>query len=326
MTELDMAHAVHVQFPTKSEVVITTPTLPGLEFHLPPNTTITDIDGNVANLISITPVPITQPPFPLPHIEVPIYFTIQPGGGKMWVNDPNGPDGGRLFYPNVHHQAPGALVDFWNFDPNTPRGWYIYGKGKVSANGSTIVPNPGVVIYALTGAMVGGFPWRQPNGSPPGCPNGAGCSPPRGDPVDPSTGLFEYHKTDLSLPDTIPISVSRVYRQNDSMARAFGVGMSISYDMWIEGNLNDFSYIELVLADGSGLQFTRSSETPGVGYLNSTLQCISCPGPFSGAIFYDATPGLSIPSHWEILLRDGTLLSFLQPGNWDNPIIKAAAW
>jgi YD repeat-containing protein len=316
MTELDMAHAVHIQFPTTTEVVITTPTLPGLEFHLPPNTTITDIDGKLANLISITPVPITQPPFPLPHIEVPIYFTIQPGGGKIWVNNPTGPQGGRLFYPNVHHQSPGTLVNFWNYDPNSPRGWYIYGKGTVSANGQTIVPNPGVEVYQLTGAMVGGSGWGPPNGLPSGCPGSAGCSPPHGDPVDPSTGLFVYQKTDLFLPDAVPIGVTRVYRQDDTMVRAFGVGMSITYDMWIEGNLNDFGYIELVQANGSRYQFTR---TNGNFWDNSTLQCISCPGAFYGAIFYDATPGLSIPSFWEVLLRDGTLLSFLQPGNWGQP-------
>src|SRR5207244_3816368 len=66
MTELDTVHAVHIQFPTTQEVVVTTPTLPGLELHIPPKTIITDIDGRTATEISITPIPISQPPFPLP--------------------------------------------------------------------------------------------------------------------------------------------------------------------------------------------------------------------------------------------------------------------
>src|SRR5439155_5768191 len=66
MTPLDTAHAVRVPFPTASEVVVTTPLLPGLEFRIPANTTITDIDGKVASEISITPISIQQPPFPLP--------------------------------------------------------------------------------------------------------------------------------------------------------------------------------------------------------------------------------------------------------------------
>jgi hypothetical protein len=298
MTELDMAHAVHVHFPTLGEVVVTTPTLPGLEFHIPPNTTITDIDGKVANLISITPVPIDHPPFPLPHISVPIYFTIQPGGGKIWVYNPgNGPQGGRLFYPNLHHQTPGTLVDFWNYDSHSPRGWFIYGKGRVSPDASTIVPNPGVEVYELTGAMVGGASWAPANGTAAGGnPGGQGA-----DPVDLSTGLFIYRKTDLYLPDTIPISASRVYRQNDTMVRAFGVATSIAYDMWLEGNLNDFGYLELVQADGSRLRFDRIA---GNSYLTSTLVCASCPGPFSGAVFYNTTPGLSINCIWDIRLRE----------------------
>jgi hypothetical protein len=87
----DFAEVVKVPFPTTAEVVVTTPLLPGLEFRIPPNTTITDIDGNVASDISITPVPIKQPPFPLPKgVQVPIYFTIQPGSGYIAVAGSDG--------------------------------------------------------------------------------------------------------------------------------------------------------------------------------------------------------------------------------------------
>ena len=82
MTELDTAHAVHVQFPTTEEMVVKTQALPGLEFHIPPHAVITDIDGKIAHEISITPIPLDRPPFPLPLVQVPIYFTIQPGGGS----------------------------------------------------------------------------------------------------------------------------------------------------------------------------------------------------------------------------------------------------
>src|SRR5436190_21910461 len=45
-----------------------------------------DIDGKVAPEISITPISIQQPPFPLPAgVRVPIYFTIKPGGGYIAV-------------------------------------------------------------------------------------------------------------------------------------------------------------------------------------------------------------------------------------------------
>jgi hypothetical protein len=41
------------------------------------------------------------------------------------------------------------------------------------------------------------------------------CTP-AGDPVDPSTGLFILEKTDLALPDVIPITLRRTYRPADA--------------------------------------------------------------------------------------------------------------
>jgi hypothetical protein len=62
---LDTAHAVKVAFPTLSEVVVTN-SLPGLESHIPPNTTITDIDGKPASENGIT-VSIQQPAISASH-------------------------------------------------------------------------------------------------------------------------------------------------------------------------------------------------------------------------------------------------------------------
>jgi RHS repeat-associated protein len=308
MTELDMAHAVRIKFPTTKEVVVTTPTLPGLEFRIPPNTVITDIDGKVATQISITPIPLRQPPFPLPEVEVPIYFTIQPGGGSIWVNGAKGTRGARLVYPNTYNWPVGRSVDFWNYDPYTARGWYVYGQGKVAPDHKSIIPNPGVEIYQLTGAMVGGSGWG-PNPGPhpdPGDPEGA--SGQGGEPVDLSTGLFIYQKADLYLPDVIPISLTRVYRNSDSASRNFGIGTTLPYDMFIVGNLNDFSWIELVLPTGGRVRFDR---TVGNSWEASTLQCVTSPGPFYGAIFSNNGTG---NGGWVITLRDGTILKFIQPG------------
>lgn len=302
MTELDTAHAVHVQFPTAQEVVITNPLLPGLEFHIPPNTVITDIDGKLAHEISITPIPLSQPPFPLPDVQVPIYFTIQPGGGYIQVQSA-GPKGARLVYPNTFHYSPGTRIDFWNYDPDTLRGWFIYGQGTAEVN--SIVPDPGVEIYQLTGAMVagsGGGPGTGPLGDGGGGGFGGGSS--GGDPVDLSTGLFVYSKADLALPDVIPISLTRIYRQMDSTSRAFGIGFTHPYDMFISGNLNDFSYVELVLPTGGRVRFDRIS---GNIWSNSTLQCITSPGAFYKALFTNQ-------NGWTITLRDGTVMNFLQPG------------
>ena len=153
MTRLDMAHAVRVPSPTSTETVITNPLLPGLELHLPAHTVITDRNGKPVRQISITPIPIDKPPFPLPAgVQVPIYFTIQPGGAYIKVA--NSAAGARLIYPNGFNFRPGTEFEFWNYDADA-KGWYIYGNGTVSPDARSVVPDPGVFIYEFTGAMVG---------------------------------------------------------------------------------------------------------------------------------------------------------------------------
>jgi len=182
MTRLDTAHAVRIPSPTHAELVITNPLLPGLELHLPPNTVITDRSGKAVRQISITPIPIDKPPFPLPAgVQVPIYFTVQPGGAYIRVA--NSAAGARLVYPNGFKFSPGTRFDFWNYDADA-RGWYIYGNGTVSPDARSVVPDPGVFIYELTGAMVG------VNASASGIGSYAGGFEPKSDPVDIATGQF----------------------------------------------------------------------------------------------------------------------------------------
>ena len=175
-----------------------------MELHLPPNTTITDRNGKVVHQVTITPVPLDKPPFPLPAgVTVPIYFTVQPGGAYINVGySKEGTKGARLIYPNSFNLRPQAPFDFWNYDADA-KGWYIYGSGKVSDDGKNVIPDPGVVIYEFTGAMVGG------DTGAPGQGGLDGNSPKSGDPVTLSTGQFVYEKTDLAISDVMPITFTR---------------------------------------------------------------------------------------------------------------------
>ena len=152
MPLVDTAHSVKFDSPTTSEVVVTTPYVPGLEVHIPKGTVLRDRAGHVITELSMTPIPVDRPPFPLPTRYVPVYFTLQPGGAHLEGVDAASAQGARVIYPNYHHGAPGSVLDFWNYDP-TVKGWYVYGQGKISSNGQQIVPNPGVAIYELTGAI-----------------------------------------------------------------------------------------------------------------------------------------------------------------------------
>jgi YD repeat-containing protein len=286
MPVLDTAHAVTIPVPTKKETVVTTPLLPGLELHIPAGTVIRDYYGQTVHQITITPIPVNQPPFPLPNVPVPIYFTIQPGGAWLTQVSASGPQGAQLYYPNTYHKPVGTVFQFWNYNPDG-QGWYIYGLGRVAPGGLEVVPDPGVLIYGFSGAMVGdsGAP---PNGPPPGNDDGSG-----GEPVDLSTGLFTYTHTDLALPDLIPLTLTRTYRPNDPTSRAFGIGTSHPYDIFLITPNGDAD-IYLILQDGGRIHFVKSG---------SIWVCNSSPTSFDGAT-------LTYNNGWFIKKKDGTVLSF----------------
>ena len=195
MPVLDMARAVRMPSPTTREVVVTKPLIPGLELHIPPRTTITDEDGKIVREVSLTPIPVDRPPFPLPTgVQVPVYFTIQPGGAYVHARGP-GRRGAWLVYPNYEGIAPGTSANFWHYDPEA-KGWHVYGLGQVTPNGRQVVPNPEVALYAFTGAMID-------LSQAPG--DDAGHGPRAADPVDLSTGEFVMEKTDLVVADVLAV-------------------------------------------------------------------------------------------------------------------------
>ncbi|RQS71913.1 Rhs family protein [Burkholderia sp. Bp8963] len=354
MPLIDTQHTVKFDSPTTSEVVITTPYIPGLEVHLPKGSVLRDRAGHVINELSITPVPADRPPFPLPTRYVPVYFTLQPGGAHVEGVDAASAQGARVIYPNYHHGAPGSSLDFWNYDP-TVKGWYVYGQGKISANGQQIVPDPGVAIYELTGAMVslstnapangpppggcpmaggspgsGGVPGTAaPQGPPPGpgedCsqnvpppqpghpagPSGssksggkAGCVSQGGDPVDCATGLFVLSRTDLTITGTIPLALTRVYRQSDNTSRAFGIGTTDRYDIFTIGDINPYTYQDLILPDGGRIHFVRTSS--GTSWADAVYTHTATPSAYYGATISWLNNG------WVLKMRDGRTMYFAE--------------
>lgn len=309
MTRLDTDHAVRISSPTRAEMVITNPFLPGLELHLPPNTVITDRNGRSVRQISITPIPLDKPPFPLPAgVQVPIYFTIQPGGAYIKVA--NSAAGARLIYPNGFKLRPGTAFEFWNYDADA-KGWFIYGNGKVSQDARSIIPDPGVFLYEFTGAMVG-----TPIGAPGVAPMAGAKNTQRADPVNLSTGQFIYTKTDLALPDIIPISLTRTYISNDSRSRSFGIGATDSFDIFMVGDTNPYTYQELILPNGARVRFDRISS--GTDMNSAVYVSTSAQTAFYGARL-SATQDPTLPGDWKLLLNDGTIYSFPDAMNLTNP-------
>jgi RHS repeat-associated protein len=296
LPQIDTRHAVTIPSPTTRETILTTPSIPGLEVRLPAGTVIRDVDQKIVREVSITPIPIDRTPFPLPHgVHVPIYFTIQPGGAYLESVSSSWPAGARVIYPNYHSLRGGTEVDFWHYDPEG-RGWFVYGLGTVTPDARRIEPKPGVVIYEFTGAMVGDPDFAPPDAPPP-CSE---CAD--GDPVDLATGLFIHTKTDLALPGDLPIELTRTYRPGDTRSRAFGIGTSHQYEMFLVGDTHPYTYAEVVVANGSRIRFERVS--PGTGFNDAVYEHTSSPSPFYKAkIYFDF-------SGWMLELRDGTRYRF----------------
>jgi uncharacterized membrane protein YgcG len=166
MPKLDPRGTVRISSPTTEEVIVSNPAIPGLEVRIPAGTVIRDRDNRVVTEVNLTAVPVNRPPFPIPELDVPVYFTVQPGGAWLQGVDAQSFKGARIFYPNFKKTLPGTKGLFFNYDP-LEKEWYVYGHGTISPDGLQAVPDPGVTIYEFTGAMFTDGPAAPPAGPKP---------------------------------------------------------------------------------------------------------------------------------------------------------------
>jgi len=285
---LDTAHEVAIPSPTTAETVVTTPMMPGLELHLPAGTVINDEDGHVVRKLTLTPIPLDRTPFPLPS-DAPfsMFFTIQPGGA--YVRTPGPIKGAWLVYPNRTTFKPGTKVQFYNYDPDD-KGWFVYGLGTVTA--TQVVADAKTRFYAFTGASFNTGPTPPSGGA---TPNGGKS----GDPIDPSTGAYIMEKTDLYLPDVMPLALTRTYNAMDSQQRAFGTGMTHAYGLF-QYSTNQFNDGDLILPDGGRIHYTRISD-PALPWFSTVMECQAGP-----TAFYKSRLAFN-GNAWEYTLKDGTV-------------------
>lgn len=123
-----------------------------------------------------------------------------------------------------------------------------------------------------------------------------------GDPVELATGLFIMEKTDLAIPDLMPLTLSRTYRQNDPDSRAFGIGATHPYENWLTWD-DDCSVMQLILPDGARETYTRTS---GTDCFTASLVNQTSPTPSLGATLnWDAARQL-----WSLKRKDGRIARF----------------
>ncbi|MFB7215581.1 polymorphic toxin-type HINT domain-containing protein [Streptomyces sp. NPDC056255] len=292
LTPLDTKHTVSFDAPAKKDITLTTPQIPGLEVRIPKGSVVRDENGKAVTELGITAIPIDRPPFPLPkNSVVPVYFTVQPGGTTVF------PKGAQIVYPNYTHEAPGARVDFMDYDPKD-KGWHVYGHGQVSPDGRQVVPDANTRVWAFHGAMFNVtdlVPWDLT-----GLKDVIDWL--SGDPVDLATGQLTDSRTDLGVFDPRgSAEVNRTYWQGDTQPRAFGIGRDLSYNAFLHSE-KQYEQVDLYLPGGQKIHFTRTSS--GTGYIDAVFEPLDTPTGFRGSkIAYN-------DGQWELRFRDGSVWVF----------------
>ena len=313
MPLLDTKNATVIPVPTPTPMVATTPKIPGLEVRIPGNVVLQTSGGPLTSM-PLTRIPVDRPPFPLPPGAT---FSFTPQAHGALVQRPDGtpnPIGVRFILPNVDGLPPGTRVALQSYEP--ARKWYVYGHGLVNADGTQIVPDANVEFHRVTCYFTLGNPSNFNFAA--AVLGGLRV----GEPVDAATGIFVMEKTDLVLPDVIPIVIKREYRQNDAVRRngEYGTAQSFFYQMMLAGDQTTYAFAELVLGNGAKVYYQRTSpgtdKESAVMAHTGTAQNPASPTGFYGSVlrWNAGRPG------WDITFKDGTVYQFAPLGHLGNPL------
>lgn len=249
------------------------PRVPGLQMTIPASANLRNRDGSPVTRVSITPLAIDRTPTPLPaNIKTSIVYTSQPGGALTDVPVP-------VVYPNLAGADPGTRVELYAFDHDIVR-WYVYGYGRVSADGRTIAPE----INPSTGRLYGlrDFSWHFPAAGPGGNPGGGGggCPSSSGpNPVDFSTGMKMENATDISFVGARGgLELTRIYTSDLAQtcdSCPFGRGWTHNYAVRISGSFVAGGAGRVLMPEeGSGRLFNYTRTDPDGSLVFTTTATI----------------------------------------------------
>lgn len=296
-----------IDSPLKRDVVLTHPDIPGLQVHIPAGTVIRDRKGNLVHELAIVPTPVNRAPFPV-AANYPVYFTLEPGGAVVQGLTPEAAKGVKVLYPNYDKLPTGTQANFWIYDPM--EGWRVYGKGRVTTDGTRLAPESGVALHQTMGAsysMDTTTPGSESDKPAKSCPCGCDCAAGAvaGDPIDLYTGEFSYEETDAVVGGLVPISVGRAYRPRETLKRDFGIATAANFRFTFYSPTTDYNQLQLVQPNGTHVPFDRVS---GSGLTGQWAQSGSMTA-YAGATITQGTPS----GHgYLMVLRDGSKMYFNQ--------------
>ncbi|MCP3870335.1 MAG: hypothetical protein GY703_20035 [Gammaproteobacteria bacterium] len=281
----------------QQDQVFTSINAPGASLTLPAGATIVGWDGIPKDQLAIVrkdpdKLPVLPPPGPTKSVYHPMFGT--PMGGVPSTVLP-------VTTPNDLDMKPGEQGDLWYYDaaplPGAPGKWIHGGTATTSADGQTIVSDPGSGIGRFCGVCGLWCIIRKQFGEPNHCPD---C-PKDGDPVNLALGQMITEKTDLTLAGRIPAVVQRIHNPYDPFGGIAGVklglgsGWTLTVDMVLQAESADLR--RLVLPGNSRYAFARQ---PDGSFINTQHQ------RFAGAVFTAA------PGGHTLRLKDGTRLVFAE--------------
>jgi len=308
MPLIDTEHATEIPVPTPHEIVATSPRIPGLEIRIPADVILQTRGGPLRSL-TLTRIPPDRAPIPTPPGGTFVFTPQAHGAAVLRPDGTPSPVGVRMILPNHDNVPPGTRLALWSYDA-WHGGWYEYGHGTVSADGRQIVPDPGVELKRVTcyfflgplaqwlAAVFGGLRL--------------------GDPVDVATGLFTLEKTDLVVPDVIPIVLKRAHRAGDPSYRQLG-SSEFEYQMYLTGDPINWTWAELILADGGRIRYERIS---GSALADSVFEHTVTPTRYYKSQLRWIPP-IGTSGRWEITFTNGTVYEFDGPANLPGPILTA---
>ena len=233
---------------------------PGAMITLPAGETIVGWDGTPKTQLAIVrrdpdKLPVPPPPGPTKSLYQPMFGT--PMGGIPSAVLP-------VTTPNDLDMAPGEVGDIWYYDaaplPGAPGQWVNGGTATVSADGTSIVSDPGSGIGRFCGVCglwcIVKRQFGQLNFNFDG--------PFGGDPVSLPLGQMITTKTDLFLDGRVPAVVERIHNPFDPFGGTAGVqlglgtGWTLSVDLVLQEESNEL--IRLVMPGNARYDFVRQPD------------------------------------------------------------------
>jgi predicted Zn-dependent protease len=133
--------------------------------------------------------------------------------------------------------------------------------------------------------------------------------------VDFRYGTVVVCTSDLMMPDTIPLVLTRCLRGHDNRSRTFGIGGYLAYDAFPVGSRQPYTWSDLILPDGGRVHYARISR--GTGYRDAVYEHNESATMFRGSVMRWNGDG------WDLTFSDGALWQFPEAYAATRPVESA---